>query len=225
VTARLALYWAPERADPLHDLGSRWLGRDAETGALLPQPGVRGLDLAEITAEARGYGLHATLKAPMRFNGPYTEIREAAMALAARTVPFLLPPLAPRLLGDFIALCEAEPCPALQAFADACVVALDPFRLPPSEAELARRRPERLSPRQRELLERWGYQYVFDEWRFHVTLSRRVTGAERSLLLPAIEAHFGDALARPRPVRELCLFSQEAPGAPFVITERLPLLG
>ena len=64
MSARLGLYWAPELDDPLHALGSAWLGRDAETGATLPQPAVPGLDLAEITAEARGYGFHATLKPP-----------------------------------------------------------------------------------------------------------------------------------------------------------------
>ena len=223
--ARLALYWAPELDDPLHALGSAWLGRDAETGATLPQPEVPGLDLAEMTREARGYGLHATFKAPFRFDAPYAQLRDTAMALAARTRPFELPALAPSNLGGFIALRETAPSAALNAFADACVEALDRFRLPMTAEEYARRRPERLTPRQREMLDAWGYHYVFAEWMFHVTLSRRVTEAERALLLPAIEAHFGAALARPRFVRALCLFTQATPGAPFLIAERLPLLG
>ncbi len=230
MSGRLALYWAPELDDPLHALGSQWLGRDAETGATLPQPvlpalAAAGLDLAELTADARGYGLHATLKAPFRFSAPYARLRDAAMTVAASTRPFLLPPLAPRDLGGFIALREAEPSPALAALADACVAALDPFRLPPTEAELARRRPERLTPRQREMLDRWGYHYVFEEWMFHVTLSRRLNEAERAVLMPAVAAHFAAVLARPRPVRALCLFTQVGPGAPFLIAERLPLLG
>jgi putative phosphonate metabolism protein len=225
MSARIALYWAPELDDPLHALGSAWLGRDAETGATLPQPAMPGLDLHEITAEARGYGLHATLKAPFRFDAPYQALRDAAMDVAARTRPFALPPLAPENLGGFIALREAVPCAALNAFADACVTALDPFRLPPTEAERARRRPERLTPRQRELLELWGYHYVLDEWRFHVTLSRRLSDNERAVLLPAVRAHLGAAAARPRVVRSVCLFTQAAAGAPFLIAERLPLLG
>ncbi len=40
-----------------------------------------------------------------------------------------------------------------------------------------------------------------------------------------INAHFGAVLARPRFVRALCLFTQAAPGAPFLVAERLPLLG
>ena len=225
MSARLALYWAPALDDPLHALGSAWLGRDAETGASLSQPNITGLDLAEITADPRGYGLHATLKAPFRFGAPFQQVRDAVMALAARTAPFTLPPLAATDIGSFIALCERAPSPELHALANACVTALDPFRLPATDAELARRRPERLAPRQREMLDRWGYHLVFEDWRFHVTLSRRLNDAERAVLHPAIEAHFGGVPAMPRVVRDICLFTQAGPGAPMRIAERLPLLG
>lgn len=225
---RLALYWAPRLDDPLHALGSSWLGRDAETGAALPQPalpGGSGLDLAEVTAQARVYGLHATLKAPFRITTSYDAARRAAQDLAARIRPFELPPLSIQDHHGFLALRETEPCPALQAFCDACVEALDPHRAPPTEAEIARRRPERLTERQRANLARWGYQYVFEDYWFHVTLTRRLTEQERSVVLPAAAAHFGDVPAVRRRVTELCLFTQEGPGAPFLIAERLPLLG
>lgn len=222
---RLALYWAPDADDPLHAAGSAWLGRDAGTGAALPQPAVGGIDLAEATADPRGYGLHATLKPPFRLANGYAAARDAAAALAARTAPFDLPPLAVHDLDGFLALRETAPCPALHAFADACVEALDAHRVPPTEAELARRRPERLSESQRAMLARWGYQYVFGEWQFHVTLTRHLGAEEKAIILPAVTAFLGDAPARPRRVRELCLFVQPAPGAPFTIAERLPLRG
>jgi hypothetical protein len=102
---------------------------------------------------------------------------------------------------------------------------LDRFRLPPSAEELARRQRHRLSPTQQALLERWGYPYVFGEWRFHVTLSRRLTPEEAPTLQAAAEAHLAAAAAQPRFVRELCLFTEVSPGAPFLLAERLPLLG
>lgn len=222
---RVALYWAPRPDDPLHALGSRWLGRDAETGAVRPQPALPGLDIAEVTADARLYGLHATLKPPFRIATGWHEMRETAMALAARTRPFALPKLVLSEHHGFLALVEAERSPALQAFCDACVEALDAHRAPPSEAEIARRRPERLTERQRAYLQRWGYHYVFDEWWFHVTLTRRLSAEERTAVQPALAAHLGDAPALPRRVTELCLFTQAAPGAPFLVAERLPLLG
>jgi putative phosphonate metabolism protein len=222
---RLALYWAPEEDDPLHARGSAWLGRDAARAAALPQPQLVGLDIAEVTADARGYGLHATLKPPFRLTNGYAAARDAAAALAARTAPFDLPPLAVHDLDGFLALRETAPCPALGALADACVAALDDHRLPPEAAEIARRRPDRLSPRQRGYLDRWGYPYVFEEWRFHVTLTRRLVPEEKAVILPAVTAYLGEAPGRPRRVTSLSLFVQPGPGAPFTIAERLPLRG
>jgi hypothetical protein len=222
---RVALYWAPRIDDPLHALGSTWLGRDAETGATLAQPALPGLDIAEVTRDARGYGLHATLKPPFRIATSWQAMRGAAMELAARTRPFALPPLRLAAHHGFLALLEAEKSAALQEFCDACVTALDPHRAPPTQEEIARRNPARMTERQRAHLDRWGYHYVFDDWWFHVTLSRRLTEEERTVVQPALAAHLGDAPALPRRVTELCLFTQAAPGAPFLVAERLPLLG
>ncbi|NGM21968.1 DUF1045 domain-containing protein [Roseomonas stagni] len=222
---RVALYWAPRLEDPLHRLGSQWLGRDTETGATLPQPALPGLDIAEITADARGYGLHATLKPPFRLRTSWAAMRADAMALAARTRPFALPPLKLADHHGFLALLESEKCQALQDLCDACVTGLDAHREPPTDAEIARRNPARMTERQRELLHLWGYHYVLDQWWFHVTLTRRLSPEERAVVWPALEAHLGGVPAQPRRVTELCLFTQAGPGAPFLLAERLPLLG
>lgn len=221
--ARFALYWAPELDDPLHAAGSAWLGRDAETGAPVPQPGVPGI--AAITAEPRRYGLHATLKPPFRLACSYAELLDAARALAARTAPFALPPLEVADLDGFLALREKVPCPALQALADAAVTTLDACRAPPDPAELAKRRAARLTPAQDALLVRWGYPYVFEEWRFHVTLTRRLQPDEAVTIRPAAEAALAVGAAWPRRMRAVALFSQLAPDTPFVIAERLALGG
>lgn len=224
--ARFAIFWAPEPDDPLHALGSAWLGRDAETGAALPQPALPGgLDIAEVTADARGYGLHATLKAPFRLARSHAGLEAAVEALAARIAPFHLPPLAVRDLGGFLALRETAPCPAAHALADACVEALEPCRAPLTEADWARRRRGGLSTEEEARIARWGYHYVFEAWLFHVTLSRRLSAAERAVVLPAVTAHLGAAAARPRRLASICLFSQAAPGAPFLIASRFPLRG
>jgi putative phosphonate metabolism protein len=223
--ARVAVYWAPDRDDPLHEAGSTWLGRDAETGAALPQPDVPGHDLHALTADPRGYGLHATLKAPFRLHVSWAEATSAAAALAARLRPFDLPPLAVRDLDGFLALRETTPCPQLHALADACVESLDKCREPPDGAELAKRRRAKLSPEQEANLVRWGYPHAFGAWRFHVTLTRRLKPKEKAALLPATEAHLRDALRRTRRVSAICLFTQAAPDAPFLIAERLPFGG
>ena len=223
--SRIALYYAPGTDDPLHQRASAWLGRDAVIGAEIPQPAIAGVDLAEVTADARGYGFHATLKPPFRVQGDIQAALQAAQNFAARTAPFALPPLQITDLDGFLALREAEPCPPLQALADGAVTALDPHRAPATEAEIARRKPEKLSPRQREYLEAWGYPYVFAEWRFHMTLTRRLTPAEKAIILPAVTAALGDTPAISRTVTDICIFAQAAPGAPFTILERLKLRG
>jgi putative phosphonate metabolism protein len=222
---RIALYWAPELDDPLHAAGSAWLGRDAETGAALAQPTIAGHDIAALTADPRGYGLHATLKPPFRPTAAYEAVRKAAVQFAARVAPFQLPPLSVQDLDGFLALRENAPCSPLHALADAAVEALDAYRTPPDEAELARRRRSGLSPRQDAHLLKWGYPHVFEDWRFHVTLTRRLKPEEREGVTEAALRHFEGVAGVPRRVASVCLFTQAAPGAPFLIAERLPLGG
>jgi hypothetical protein len=102
---------------------------------------------------------------------------------------------------------------------------LDSFRAPPSEAELARRRCAGLSPEQDAMLTRWGYPYVFASWFFHMTLTRRLAADEKARFQPEAEAYFAHALRASRRVTDICLFTQTAPDAPFVIAERLELRG
>jgi hypothetical protein len=222
---RIALYYAPETDDPLHQRASAWLGRDAVSGAELSQPAIAGVDIAEVTADARGYGFHATLKPPFRVKGDVRAALQAAQDFAARAAPFALPPLQITDLDGFLALRESAPCPALHALTDGAVTALDAHRAPATEAEIARRKPEKLSLRQRDYLAAWGYPYVFAEWRFHMTLTRRLTPAEKAIILPAVTDALGDAPAIARTVTDICIFAQAAPGAPFTILERLKLRG
>ena len=220
---RVAAYYAPEIDDPLWAAGCAWLGRDPETGAALAQPAVAGL--AAITADARLYGFHATLKAPMRLATRWSALLADAERLAGRLGPFWLPPLRVANLSGFLALRETAPSPALQAFADGCIEGLDAHRAPLSPEELARRRAARLDPDEDAMLLRWGYPSAFATWRLHMTLSCRLDDAERERVGAAAEAWFGTALAASRRVTSLCLFTQAAPGAPFMLAERLPLRG
>ncbi len=219
---RVALYWAPDQDDPLANAGATWLGRDAELGAALAQPAVDGL--AEATAAPRVYGFHATLRPPMRLATGWEEFIAVAEAVADAAVPFELPPLRVTDMSGFIALGLQAPCPALHKLADACVAGTDAHRLSAGAAELAMRRAPGLSPAQDALLLRWGYPYVMQEWRFHMTLSGRLAAPAMARLLPAAQAHFAPALAQPRRVAAVTVFTQRD-GAAFLIADRLKLGG
>lgn len=223
--ARVAVYYAPQDDDTLATAAAAWLGRDATTGNVVPQPDLPAI--GEVTAEPRLYGFHATLKPPMRLADGCTwnDIIMATAALADRLAPFDLPPLAVSDVFGFLALRETTASAPLQALANACVEQLDPLRAPPSQAELARRRRASLTPQQDAMLVRWGYPYVFDTWFFHMTLTRRLTADEKQVFIPAAEAHLARALALPRRISDICLFVQPAPGEPFLIRERLKLRG
>ena len=102
--SRYAIYFAPARATPLWELGVRWLGRDPETGAALAPPEVPGFSagrLCALTAPARRYGWHATLKAPFRLREGLSEydLALAVRAFAARLSAVALPPTSRKLAG------------------------------------------------------------------------------------------------------------------------------
>lgn len=223
MSVRVALYYAPALDDPLWKAGCTWLGRDPETAATLRQPDVP--DIQAVTADARIYGFHCTLKPPMRLATNYGAFLDDAAALVRGIAPFAMPRLRVADLSGFLAVREAEPCPALHALADACVAGVDRHRAPPDKAELARRRAGGLSAAREANLLRWGYPGVFGEWRFHMTLTRRLSDAEHPVLQAAAEAHLAAALPHTRRVDDVCVFTQPGPGAPFTIAERLPLRG
>jgi len=223
---RYGVYYAPEEDEPLWALGSAWLGRDAVSGATVPQPEAGGFSpaaLAALTGEPRRYGLHATVKAPFHLAEGCGEadLLDAVEEFAAAEAPFELPGLAVGRLGNFLALLPTEPCLPLHEMAGRCVCGLDRFRAPPTAAELARRRVETLLPREREYLRVWGYPYVLEAYRFHITLSDSITDAGlRSDLFEAARSFFGPACGRAVPVRGVCVFAQTAAGAPFLLTRR-----
>lgn len=223
--ARVGIYYCPHQDDPLYAAGASWLGRDPSRIDLAVQPDIPGI--AEVTAEARGYGFHATLKPPMRLAAgcSWHGLLTATHELAERIAPFELPPLAVTDLHGFLALRETEPSARLQALADACVERLDGYRAAPSEAELARRRRAGLTEAQEAMLARFGYPYVLETWFFHMTLTRRLSAHEHATWRPAAERYFAAAAGAKRLVNDVCLFTQAEQGAPFVIAARVALRG
>jgi putative phosphonate metabolism protein len=228
---RYALYYAPRPEEGLAVAATQWLGRNAETGQhrpIKPTALFSAERLAEITADPRLYGFHGTLKAPIALNDGTTErdLLAAVGGFAAVRRPFSVPSMALACLSGFMALVPGERSAELQDLADSCVIEFDEFRRPADEAELARRRAAGLSPRQDELLLRWGYPYVLEEWRFHLTLTGRIRDeGERSAITDLLRRQFAGFIDRPLMVRDLCLFRQPAPGRPFTVLARFTLGG
>jgi putative phosphonate metabolism protein len=221
MSARYAVYFAPDRYSPWWAFGAHWLGRNEYDNTALSQPlleDISGTEIAAFTAEPRRYGFHATLKAPFRLSAAHDEADLVArLGRLARTLtPLALGPLRVVALGNFVALVAEVASADLQAQAAACVIELDDLRAPLEVADLARRRLAHLTTREAELLALYGYPYVMERFRLHLTLTGPVDAAVARRVISAVAADI-DRLNTEAPLAldRLCLFLEQSPGAPF----------
>ena len=220
--ARFAIYYVPPEG-PLAEFGASWLGWDVVHGRSDAQPALPGLH--DITMTPRKYGFHGTLKPPFRLNAGQTlaELTAATADLAATLAPAQCAGLRLAQLGRFLALAPEGALEGLERVAGACVRGLDGFRAPAGPAELARRRAAGLSPRQEALLARWGYPYVLEEFRFHLTLSGALDDAALAHWAQVLGEHL-PALPAPFVLDQIALCGERADGR-FELLHRYPLMG
>lgn len=227
---RYALYFTPPADDPLTGTAAAWLGRDAFSGegiAMEETGPFPAETFAALTAEPRRYGFHATLKAPFELAPNRTEAELIARfeTFCATQPAFDIPSIVVGQLGPFFALIPAETHPPLQDFAAAVVEAFEPFRATLGDADIARRKPERLSEAQRAHLLRWGYPYVMEEFRFHMTLSGPVEPKQEDAMRQLASTRFAAFNDKPLRISGLALFVEKDRGAPFTVHAWQPLTG
>ncbi|WP_433555513.1 DUF1045 domain-containing protein [Pseudonocardia xinjiangensis] len=233
MTARFAIYAAPgtgsadAAAVRLREQAESWLGRRMDgtrPDPRLPSGWTRAA-VDEITVNARRYGFHGTLKAPFRLaEGRSVEQLEQDLERFARTVrPVALPQLRLHRMDGFFALVPGADAPELHELAAALVTGFDAYRAPATATEIARRNPDALTPRRRRMLEIWGYPYVLDEFRFHLTLTDRIPPDRHGQVHDALAVWFADCLGRTIAVDALTLCTQPTPGAPFRLHSVHPL--
>ncbi|MGF1659042.1 MAG: DUF1045 domain-containing protein [Rubrimonas sp.] len=249
--ARYAVFYAPPQGSALARIGAEWLGADPETGDGVAAPEPPGLPAprARLTREARRYGLHATLKPPFRLADgidPDT-LCEAVAALAERTPPVRAPGLRVDFGLGFLSLRPLGPPdpeaegeggekapdparqpvdpPALRALADACVTELDLLRAPLTGAETHRRRRAGLDMVEEAHLRNWGYPWVLDRFRFHITLTGPLASTEAAVAAPILQDLFAPGLEADFHIEEICVFGDPGDGATFRLLRRFPLQG
>ena len=241
-TGRYAVYYAPHQDSAWWRFGSSWLGRDAVTNAAVTRPVPPELAaqtpdagyLARITVAPRRYGFHATLKAPFRLKAGYTarDVYLQAGNLAQSLMAAALPPVQLCVIDGFVALSFPREgsdgsdsgsvlnAPAVNALAAQCVSAFDNLRARPDAKELARRHAAGLTPRQANLLAEWGYPYVFQEFRFHMTLTNHLPSGEQRTIIDALAPVVAALNTQPLSLDALAIYYQPADDAPFVVTRR-----
>ena len=203
MTERYAIYYAPAADSALWRKAEAWL----------TQP-----ELLPLTETARRYGFHATIKAPMVLaeGTDRAGLEQALVAFSAVHGPVGMGRCGAHVIGGgFLALTPIEQPPELTDFAAELVEAFEDFRAPLEPEERERRLRALLTPRQVELVDAYGYPYVFEEFQLHMTLTDRLPVELREPLQQRAEAWFVDELAQPMMLDRLVVFHEAAAGEPF----------
>lgn len=211
---RYAVYFCPAEGSGLDVFGREWLATKAV-------PGITPENLQALLADVRRYGWHATLSAPfaladgVNYDGLRRNVAEIARQHDAFDLPLQLDALA-----GFLALRPAGDETAIHALAERCVRMLQPLRAPLSEAML-QRRAAGLDHVELTLLNQYGYPYVLERYRFHMTLSAPTTPADEQVLRTWLSSKI--ATLPPARIDALTICRESAPGNHFELIERMPL--
>lgn len=230
-SARYAVYYVPPADSALAEFGRSWLGVDIDTGERVKPGDFQGVtkqSLEALTERPRYYGFHGTLAPPFELES-YSSVDGLLKSLhlyAKGVTPPDIPPLEMAVIGKFIALTPTSSSLTLESLAGGLVRSLDAFRRRKSAAELAQYRQSKLTVHQEQMLEHWGYPYVLEEFRFHMTLTDRIhDDAERSAVSDILTEVCADFLGKPIPVTEIALCLQPEVDTCMRVIERIPLGG
>lgn len=215
---RYAIYFCPATGSPLAEFGRVWL---AQAPHAIDVPGIPSGRMQTLLANVRRYGWHATIRAPFALDAgiAYEDLRDAVIALAQR-FPTLTLPLQLERLAGFLALRPSGDSAAIDQLAAACLHALEPLRAPLAE-EVFCKHADGFDAVELGLLEQYGYPYVLDRYRFHMSLSAPATEVEEQILRDELARHAATwSIAR---ADALSICREAAPGADFEQIQRIPL--
>jgi hypothetical protein len=105
-----------------------------------------------------------------------------------------------------------------------CVTVFDRFRRPLTPQERNRRIAAGARARQIENLDRWGYPFVFEDFRFHMTLTGAIDASRHGPTIALVQAAFERVEdTRSLPITQLVLSRQDAPAARFRVVRAAKL--
>ena len=152
-----------------HELGSAWLGWNNRLGTHC----VPTLGQDWIVERPKKYGFHATIKAPFRIADGCSErdLIDAFDTFCQSIAPVTTGVCDLRRIGRFLAITPTDPPSDLNDLAARSVKYFDAFRAPLEQEDIDRRRKSRLTPDQDALMLRWGYPFIFEHFKYHLTLT------------------------------------------------------
>ncbi|WP_162937919.1 DUF1045 domain-containing protein [Kiloniella sp. EL199] len=225
---RYAIYYAPRFDSKLGQFGNAWFGFNPVSHEDIPRPNVEGMNAQEIENITQGsgrYSFHGTLRSPfkLRKNRNLDSLDKSLKSFVTKVRPIICGPLSIRSIGRFLALVPDDPESQVPDLAEQCMRALDNFRLAPDKQELDRRRQTGLTTIQEQLLLRWGYPFVMEEFRFHLTLSDKLEGMDLIKYQAILEKHCEGLCNEPFVIDEIALFGDPGQGGKFEEISRYKL--
>lgn len=224
---RYAVYFVPQ-SGALAGFADSWLGWSARQGVLVRHPDLAGLPLpiSDITQKPRKYGFHATLKPPFRLaqGSSQSLLAQDCQGLAATMQAVDLGHLSLARLGRFLALVDPNESAAVNELAAQIVTKLDGHRAPMSSLETEDRLKSARTPRQQDLVGAWGYPHVLDQYRFHMTLTGKLSKDDLSVTQAALEDVLRPMLETPIAIDTISLMGEAEDGM-FHVIDSFPLTG
>ena len=217
--SRYAIYYIPDL--PLFQIGSDWLGWNSITG----QETTLSADHRRITDRPRKYGFHATVKPPFSLasNSTLGELQNAFHAFCATVSPATGGTLKISRLGRFLAMTQDVQSNEVTELAASTVSHFDKFRAPQSDQDIEKRRQRRLTPEQDALMLRWGYPYVMQEFKFHMTLTGPLQNDEIDAIEHDANTRFQEFLGQPLKIASLALLGEDSDSGRFHVINKLSL--
>ena len=217
--SRYAIYYIPDL--PLFQIGSDWLGWNSITG----QETTLSANHRRITDRPRKYGFHATVKPPFSLASNSTQgvLQDAFQTFCATVSPATVGTLKISRLGRFLAMTQDLQSNEVIELAASTVSHFDKFRVPLSDNDIEKRRQRRLTPQQDALMLRWGYPYVMQEFKFHMTLTGPLQNDEIDAIEHDANTRFREFLGQPLKIASLALLGEDSDSGRFHVVDKLSL--
>lgn len=222
---RYAIYFVPGADTALYRFGAAVLGYDSYRGEARSIDGASD-DWNDMTREPGVYGFHATLKPPFALADGHNEggLFRAVNDFAAKRAAISIGELRISELGSFIALVPSKPRSLLNEFAEVCVRDFDRFRSAMNEQERQRRLTPGLTDRQMTNVALWGYPYVCEDFRFHMTLTGSLPVQKRDRAFHFLcEKYEQVPGVKSVTLDQIVIAKQSQPATPFRIIAQMPL--
>ena len=225
---RYAIYFAPSETSKIGQFGRLLLKRTAkkmvDEGMLTDLP--KELH-RKIIKTPQHYGFHGTLKAPFELHPDYNlyHLDTTLIKFCSSFPDFSIKSLKLQIIAEFIALVPNGEVERLYQLHRKLTEEFNYLCGPLSDFDRDRFLARGLTNGQKKYLCRYGYPFILDSFKFHLTLTSSLTENEQTTCLELLDNMIVDFKDERLSVDRVCLFKQETRKSPFFMVKEYNLQG